>query len=1088
MAIWKDLVGGDGSTEARKSALELLRARIKQPGTTPLERRQLFESIITPGQSEDFQLQFTALTELTHDGKDLTTFQDDIMPLITGWLIHWFQKCGEARDVRRKEKDRNSRTSGRLVEENNLNSIYGYVVNMVRFSCNGFQETEIILLLEQLLRICRKTTASSDIKSVMQIMDALVTYGEMPRAMLDPCLDVLCGAYGMVKDVADPIWNTIRNLCKSHTAQNAVTALMDILRSPSGHDDRNTNTLRGAILLLKRIWCARGMDGIVTLSSAAVLNAFHLCLAADSSRLELEIVDTILEIVEQPSLTDAIVQDGDWTILMNVLSQCSRRTIVTKKAQSRRSSDRSSDRSSKANEACLKTIESLKVVIGHLERYCCNNEFEHRSTIMEFFMAVPRHLPHSTAELLVKYHTEERLCYPSNQAWLIASQRLISTFFEDVTKPPSIRQLVLQEIREVYQMVMDQFDSETILQLVEPFLKALNEESDREILDGLRALAVDVAGHSEDEISDKAMAALAGCFTTDRPLSLDTADDSDITTRPRSGFAAKQTNNYAMDAATTGLATVFVKCLGSAPAKAQRCYELLLKAAGSRHCDARGRISALKVLFRLHSNASGAIYLTNMAECEALAATLGRTSDSQHLLRSNQEPTRNRQSRQEKSSSQSGRGQSAAGHTKSTSSSQNRASEYAPRSMKVDPCWMYQEEHSESGDATSPLRTVLSCRSDTTTKTDTESSDNPTPVLNIKLWLEVLISILQQEDDWEVYSYVLVHLAAQLSNHSLFVEAVPQLQLLRNVLCEQLRVSSFREPPLSSSLKKQDVTICLFHTLTILLTYHQHFSKNEQDEIIRTFVNGVGSGERTAKYCIHALAICCHELPLSISKSLNNILQKMSQIITQSQVAVHVLEFLAGLARMPEVYVNFRDDDYRTVFGVCFRYLQYVRDQRQRGSDTPLARPSTGSESHSRKRESSGPVVDTLMMSSGGHELPQYVYALAYHVITYWFMSVKLVDRAKYTSWITKNLVLVDASGREVIEEQSQVTIDMMQRVTYSDHDETLPDPRFAGTPDEPMSKKSWLVGMSILTVETAMHSGTSQLTKRQPVSALLLS
>jgi hypothetical protein len=359
----------------------------------------------------------------------------------------------------------------------------------------------------------------------------------------------------------------------------------------------------------------------------------------------------------------------------------------------------------------------------------------------------------------------------------------------------------------------------------------------------------------------------------------------------------------------------------------------------------------------------------------------------------------------------------------------------------------------------------------------------PGLLLDIKLWLETLISVFQQEDDWEVYSYVLVHLASQLSNHSLFVDAVPQIKLLRSVLCEQLRVGSFREPPSASGLKKSDVMACLFHTLTILLTYCQHFSKNEDDEIVRTFMVGVGSGERTAKYCIHALAVCCHELPLSISKSLNSILQKMSQIVTQSQVAVHVLEFLAGLARLPEVYVNFREEDYRTVFGVCFRYLQSVRDQRQRSSDAALARSSNVPDIPARPKREAASTTDVSFGSHAGNELPQYVNALAYHVIIYWFLSVKLVDRAKYTGWITKNLVVVDSAGREVVDELSQITIDLMQRVTYSDQDESMPDSRFEPPSEEPVAKKSWLVGMSILTLETALHSGTTQVTKRQPVS-----
>ena len=351
----------------------------------------------------------------------------------------------------------------------------------------------------------------------------------------------------------------------------------------------------------------------------------------------------------------------------------------------------------------------------------------------------------------------------------------------------------------------------------------------------------------------------------------------------------------------------------------------------------------------------------------------------------------------------------------------------------------------------------------------------------MNIWLEVLISIIQQGGDWEIYSHVLVHLGSQLTNHSLFEGAKPQIQLLRSVICEQIKGNSFHEPPPSSGLKKADVTICLFHTLTMVLSYSRHFSKNEEDEIVRTFMHGVGSWERTAKRCIHALTICCHEVPLSISKSMNTILQKMSQIITQAHVAVHVLEFLAGLARMPEIYVNFREDDFRTVFGICFRYLQYVRDQRAKGSGPTSTRTSYASgRQGGTTKDYNGP-TDHKPSPVTADELPQYVYALAYHVMTFWFMSLKVVDRAKHVGWITKNLISTDINGRESMDEQSQVTIDMMQRVAYSDLDETMHDPYFASVSDGEVMKKSWLDGLSIVTVETAAATGLSQITKRQP-------
>ena len=47
--------------------------------------------------------------------------------------------------------------------------------------------------------------------------------------------------------------------------------------------------------------------------------------------------------------------------------------------------------------------------------------------------------------------------------------------------------------------------------------------------------------------------------------------------------------------------------------------------------------------------------------------------------------------------------------------------------------------------------------------------------LKINVWLETLMGLLQQGCDWEVYSYILVHLPSQLTNQALFRAAMPQI-------------------------------------------------------------------------------------------------------------------------------------------------------------------------------------------------------------------------------------------------------------------------------------------------------------------------
>ncbi|APA07832.1 hypothetical protein sscle_03g026020 [Sclerotinia sclerotiorum 1980 UF-70] len=352
-------------------------------------------------------------------------------------------------------------------------------------------------------------------------------------------------------------------------------------------------------------------------------------------------------------------------------------------------------------------------------------------------------------------------------------------------------------------------------------------------------------------------------------------------------------------------------------------------------------------------------------------------------------------------------------------------------------------------------------------------------VLNIDSYLDVLCQLLDGGCDWEVYSYILVHLPSQLTNQALFKSSIPQIKRLRSLLCDLIRDSSFQEPPVSSGLRKADVAICLFHVLTMVTSYNREFSKAEEDEIVRTFLQGVGAWERAAKCCIHALSICCHELPGSTRKALVTILQKMSQIITQQHVAIHILEFLSCLSRLPELYANFREEEYRTVFAVCFRYLQNVRDQPTKdiNARNNLARARVSSAPFSAEHNSGDPSAQ----SSSSDDLPQYVYALAYHVITFWFLSLKLTDRAGQVGWIAKNLVSTDANGKEKIDEQAQVTLDFMQRVAYADVDESSADPDFTPELYGEILKKRWIIGHSVVTIEQATHKGWAQITKRHP-------
>ncbi len=1084
MVIWsaaKDLTDNSNPAEARKSGYDLLTACVKHSDLTPLERRQFFESISSPCHREDFHLQLNALVELTSHGKNLESFETVVVPLLTKWLNDWFEASSTAR------KSKAAKSNGSLGEETNLDQLFKYITDVVRFNFKAFREQDVVALLGQVLLICKKTTVEVDIKNSICVVDAVITYGDVPEPVLQITVEVLCGVYASLKkSLAKPTWKAIGNILRSHLGHKTLQVLLDILRPQPGQVEQNINTMRGSVGIFKKLFKANGAKGYPLVPFVSLMNALAVCLSKDYAsmstqrskdyaRLALEVSEALAYLFESKELLEFML-DEEWDELFGVICRCSEMAAVADDLLS-----------TNLSQTILRIIRNLEPVTKRLDPV-------HKKSVMDFLMRMHEHLPNASTEQLIDYYAEERLCYPSNEDWQYNAKQLAETLFLDHSQLPSARLRVLNILKDVYRTILSVCQPNASRGFLMPIVTTISAEDDDMILEALVDLAVSVADEADAVFFDVIFDIL--CTRLPKGNIMSTASPSGTgswaspvlePSRPTSSATSVQPTSSPANIVAKGLVRIFLRSINSPTTKASKVFDELLAVVRSDCIESDARLTAMKLLFRLRSDINHAIIVISSSESEGLAASLCRTVESASSRPTIEDIPQMRASRVEDiSTPRSSRSTSSAQPQAYMSRSRSTRSVGGPNriSKPTPPLWMYPGPKALPEDPPATASEYLySCEKENS-NTSFDADANARMILKLNIWLEIVVSILQQGGDWEIYSYVLVHLGTQLTNHSLFAGGIPQLKLLRNVLCEQIKANTFHEPPTSSGLKKADVVLCLFHVLTMLLSYHEHFAKSEQDEVVRTFLLGIGSWDRTSTCCIHALSICCHELPLSISKSLNTILQKMSSIITQSHVAVHILEFLACLARLPDVYVNFREDDFRTVFGVCFRYLQYVRDQRQRSSAAPSVRTSIASGRHSGTSKEFLPLTESNTTPKTSDDLPQYVFALAYQVITFWFMSLKLEDRAKYVSWITKNFISTDSTGKEWLEEQSQVTIDMMQRVAYSDRDETTLDPNFATPSDGTVVKKSWLVGLSILTIETATVSGKSQITKRQPVNA----
>ncbi|KAK2628641.1 hypothetical protein QTJ16_001744 [Diplocarpon rosae] len=1120
----KDLIESRNPRVARNAGFELLTACVKQITSTDPERLAYFHVLTAPANSEDFPLQLAALVELAKNGKDLAGFHYEILPLLTVWLRHNFAITSAAR--RDTGRNRSSKGKAPLDEETNLSLLFAFIVDVIKFSFSISSEETTGDLIDVILHICVNTPLKGDLKACINVINAIVTYGDIPGPKLMGCVKVLCSIHCLVTDAQPEAWRAISNLCRSHNGQKTIRILLNILQEPpvdSSSGKQTVREIRGALSVLERLFAKDGKNGYPLVPFTLLITALEKVVAIEHAKVENDALHLILSLLSDENQdVRKNVMDEDWSLMFDVVAKCARRVLVTPEGRqlTNRSRVNSPLMTKDMGEQSMITVlaQTLYNIILRIEELWVkfrNEDFFQKEECVKFFVKAHPHLPESCAKLVIDHYMDYRYCYPSDLDWKENTNMVLSAFFTDRTQPTHIRLHALKAITDVFEVIemMDEHeDPDTVQMFVMSILNEIGDEKDTTILQQVVAFAVAVAEKADETLFRYVIGAIRSSVISDRlqsPLGSPTGSRHGLMNSSRSSTLSISSTaiQTPSDVVTRGLILIFMRTMDKSNWKALRVFDELLWIAKSHECETDARISALKMMSRLRADWANGLFLTPFTESDGLAATLYRTAASLARKQAIDDATLQSRSARIEDNSRISRSISVNQTHPQVRQPFRTASGPTRTIQRNHQMWMSPDLDALPEPASGKASLILKSVSAESAATDGENTDGEEldhgssvlgnggeettkllnhkdhTVLDVSLYLDTIIGLLKHGCDWEVYSYILVHLASQLTNQALFIGAIPQIRTLRELLCDQIKNGTYFEPPTSSGLRKADVATCLFQILNMVMSYHRHFSKFDQDDIVRTFLHGVG--ERTSKCCIHALSLCCHELPGSTSKSLVHILSKMSQIITQSHVAVHILEFLACLARLPDLYVNFREEEYRIVFAICFRYLQYVRDQQakemnNRNSNPPGRNALVAFDTPRANGTDSSPAESNFQPNTSD-ELPQYVYALAYHVIIFWFLALKLPDRAGQVSWITRNLVSNDNNGKEKIDEQAQVTLDFMQRVAYADVDESGPDPSFTKEVFGEIQKKRWIIGNSLVTVEQATRGDWAQITKRQP-------
>lgn len=337
-------------------------------------------------------------------------------------------------------------------------------------------------------------------------------------------------------------------------------------------------------------------------------------------------------------------------------------------------------------------------------------------------------------------------------------------------------------------------------------------------------------------------------------------------------------------------------------------------------------------------------------------------------------------------------------------------------------------------------------------------------VLPTSEYMDAIVEILKAERDWEVLSYLLVHLPAQLANKHFWCGPMVRSSISKLLLelCQSIMGNTFgkyiSQDEWPSFSRTRDAIGLAYHTLTVLISYRLVLDPGKRKALVDVFQMGLSGRGDTVIVCTHALTLCAYEMETTIVKELPSILEKLTQIVSNPSMAVHILTFLCNLNSLPNIYSNFTDADFKLVFAVALQYLQH-HNRLETSREMPFS-------------------------------LSQHVRIMSYSVLYMWFLSLKLADRPQHVKFIVRQLLLANNDEeRADVDVSTEVCFDLLARYTYANADpkpapsllgDILSNPAEGASNTEGIKEKTWVMGYSIVTVRLLAKAGWLEVTSRR--------
>ncbi|CAI2163456.1 15408_t:CDS:2 [Funneliformis geosporum] len=1091
--VWfciNELLSPDRPFDARNVAFQFMIACIKSQHRDNLGflRIIFYDCIKSHNIKEDFEIRLLALKELCNDGRDISSFEKNLVKLLSEWVNETVQQLDDqSTSIHQNEQAKiipplslssttssqdESSTSDMTIQQNfestRLQSVVNLLINVIKFHFAQFEESDISRLIEDIAIACKKSKDVPDIECCLSFWDVVVRYGYVPIISLKSYVDVLCDKLNQEGSISQKCWHIMRNLLKSHCAYSTIKILCSNLEN--SESVKSPQILRGSVLFLG--WAIWGPEGIDSLSHtySTVLSAMRQAIN------NCDDVDVHCEILIQ--INDLIAKDEknitslEWEIIIDILDNTKYHLLDNGPLSGRNTiiSDNSTNINSVDNDGASTVVNAYSRIIFQIQSLHMLSSFEGPTLrFIALIQALRDYVSENTILMLLDYYDSEHSLYPSSPDWLALLVDVVNTFY--IARVPSrIRQRVLSMTIDVYEITKDFYLDKLLEAVILPMFMYFPRDNDIEVINNSMDFLVSVLKEVSDHWFKPLLKILVQCVP--------------CVCQQRTCHLAGCKSSISIN----GLTSIFQHCLYKvdSPAQSVQVFEEMINLLGDFSTPVICRLTLLQLFARMRADNDHRIYFIEDVDVVSGAYILHRNKS----IIENNSPINSEKSINGTSSTGLGveRKTNFKKKMERRSSLKDVASILLDRRdnnskstpLQLDNNNIPEEEIITPLERLWQIPEILRCKLtalrpspyvlcyDKLSKNkinanqeifvqnygNLKSDLTGAIFLPINLYLQCLIDILTKEKDWEIYSYVLCFLPIQLSKKHLFCASYEQIRTLRSCLCDWISNSRFAEGmSLPNDIKKMDIYAVVYQTLTVLISYRDLFNKSQRDELVLAFHVGLHKWARTAKPCIHALNICLFELPLSSTKLLPDTLNKLSQIITTATMSVHILEFLSGLARLPHLYVNFTEADYKRVFGIAMQYIQY--SQTVSSSSSP-----NGSNNNTTSQPNTSSSSTTSASSSSSQK------------------------RQKYVTFIVHGLLLANGSNPKV-DEQTETCFDMLARYTFANCD-PKPEQSFINQilleqGKDKVISRTWVQGNAFLTIRTMKSFGWAEIIVRRP-------